>query len=308
MDTFLNPEFTRELNIIRLANNVSKSNDGPKRSSDVSNDSTYVGTTPASLAVELVHYKVNAHLESLNMTGYTNVVCKQELFSKLRFSYVEQVTKEKFLQAITSDTPLFTEPQENARLEAQLAEEKVVLKAQKEEVAKMAEDLERRGKELARRKHYSSYVVKLETNIGEGYEQIQLQKSTLTELPEKIAELEATIETLRTEHPSPAKSSNPNLNLPLPATLSLLTERESELSSLDSQIRALQATLPRKSRELDRLESELQPLTGQKKTVIAQAKEARKRREEGGVDDMEQKGRWYRASHTALQQMLGVEN
>jgi hypothetical protein len=46
----------------------------------------------------------------------------------------------------------------------------------------------------------------------------------------------------------------------------------------------------------------------QKKTVVGQAKEARKRREEGGVDDMEQKGRWYRASHTALQQMLGTES
>jgi hypothetical protein len=36
------------------------------------------------------------------------------------------------------------------RLEAQLAEEKAVLKAQKEMVAKMAEELESRGKELAR--------------------------------------------------------------------------------------------------------------------------------------------------------------
>jgi hypothetical protein len=46
----------------------------------------------------------------------------------------------------------------------------------------------------------------------------------------------------------------------------------------------------------------------QKKAVVGQAKEARKRREEGGLDDMEQKGRWYRASHTTLQQMLGTES
>jgi hypothetical protein len=37
-------------------------------------------------------------------------------------------------------------------LETQLAEEKVALKAQKEEVAKMVEVLEIRGKELATRK------------------------------------------------------------------------------------------------------------------------------------------------------------
>jgi chromosome segregation ATPase len=147
-----------------------------------------------------------------------------------------------------------------------------------------------------------------ETDHHIGYEQIELQKTILQDLPEQIAGLEATIDSLRTEHPSPAKSSNPNLNLPLPATLTLLSERESELSSLDAQIRALQNNLPRKSRELERLESELQPLMAQKKTVVSQAKEARKRREEGGVDDMEQKGRWYRASHTALQQMLGAES
>jgi len=57
------------------------------------------------------------------------------------------------LKAITSETPLFIEPQENARLEAQLAEEKAVLKAQKEMVAKMAEELESIGKELARSRH-----------------------------------------------------------------------------------------------------------------------------------------------------------
>ncbi|KAE9973556.1 hypothetical protein BLS_003555 [Venturia inaequalis] len=271
MDILSKPEFKSELAIIRLANNISKSSSAEKRSSDVSTDSTFGGTTPAGLAVELVHYR--------------------ELFSKLRFSHNEQVTKEKFLKALTSDTPLFIEPQENARLEAQLAEEKAALKAHKEAVAKMAEDLERKGKELARR-----------------YEQIELQKTILADLPEQIANLQATIETLRTEHPSPAKSSNPNLNLPLPATLSLLSERESELSSLDAQIRALQNNVPRKTRELERLESELQPLLAQKKTVVGQAKEARKRKEEGGVEDMEQKGRWYRASHTALSQMLGTES
>jgi hypothetical protein len=58
MDILSKPEFNSELAIIRLANNFSKSNGGEKRSSDVSTDSTFGGTTPAGLAVELVHYKV----------------------------------------------------------------------------------------------------------------------------------------------------------------------------------------------------------------------------------------------------------
>ena len=42
------------------------------------------------------------------------------------------------------------EPQENIELEAQLAEVKAVLKAQKEDVANMVKALEEEGRELSR--------------------------------------------------------------------------------------------------------------------------------------------------------------
>lgn len=215
----------------------------------------------------------------------------QELFKKLRFSYIEQVTKERFLRAITSETPFFIEPQENTELETKLLEEKSVLKAQKEEVARMIVALEAKGRELAKR-----------------HEQVQLRKSQLRELPERIASLESTIDRLKALHPSSKTSDNPSLNLSLRDTISLLGERESELASLDSALSILQSLVPRKARELERLEAELQPLQNQKKFTVAQAKEARKRREEGGVDELEQKGRWYKASHTALVKALGVES
>ena len=77
----------------------------------------------------------------------------QELFSKLRFSYLEQVTKEKFLRAIVGDPPLIVEHNENIELESQLAEIKAVLKAQKLHVADMVNELEERGRELAQRKY-----------------------------------------------------------------------------------------------------------------------------------------------------------
>lgn len=76
----------------------------------------------------------------------------QELFSKLRFSYLEQVTKEKFLRAIVGEPPLIVDHQENVDLEVQLAEVKNVLKAQKEDVANLVKDLEERGRELSRRR------------------------------------------------------------------------------------------------------------------------------------------------------------
>ena len=74
----------------------------------------------------------------------------QELFSKLRFSYIEQVTKEKFLRAIVGDPPQVIEHYENVELEAQLVHAKVGLKAKKLEVDGMVEKLETRGRELSR--------------------------------------------------------------------------------------------------------------------------------------------------------------
>lgn len=61
------------------------------------------------------------------------------------------MTKEKFLRSIVGDSPLIVEPAENLELEAQLAEVKIVLKEQKEGVARMVGELEERGRKLARR-------------------------------------------------------------------------------------------------------------------------------------------------------------
>ena len=106
--------------------------DNAKRESDVSADARE-HTSVASLEAELEHYK--------------------DLFSKLRFSYVEQVTKEKFLRAIVSDPPLLVEPHENSELEAQLKEVKAHLKTEKEGVAELTKELEIQGRELARSKY-----------------------------------------------------------------------------------------------------------------------------------------------------------
>ena len=80
----------------------------------------------------------------------------QELFSKLRFSYLEQVTKEKFLKAITGDPPLIIEPHENLELEKQLLVFKASLKAQKTKVSAMTTELEAMGRDLSRRRHSTS--------------------------------------------------------------------------------------------------------------------------------------------------------
>lgn len=189
------------------------------------------------------------------------------------------------------DPPLVVEHQENVELEETLAESKAALKAQKIDVANLVEELEKKGRELCAK-----------------HEKVQLQTTQLKELPEKIQGLQARIEELQAaQHPG----SHPTLNLPLEKTLSLVEERERERSELDRQLEQLQVMLPRKTRELERLNAELQPLEVKRLGSSASAKEAKRRKEEalGGVgDDLEERGRWWRGVEGGLKGMLGVEN
>jgi hypothetical protein len=85
--------------------------------------------TRASLDAELEHYK--------------------DLFSKLRFSYVEQVTKENFLKAIVADPPQLVDAAENALLEEHLAQAKAALKANKERSNQKVQELQELASRLA---------------------------------------------------------------------------------------------------------------------------------------------------------------
>ncbi|KAG9233687.1 hypothetical protein BJ875DRAFT_463509 [Amylocarpus encephaloides] len=262
---------SQELSIIKLSEPLTaplNSRSG-ERTSDVSTD-LLDNPTPASLEADLAHYR--------------------ELFSKLRFSYLEQVTKEKFIRAIVGDPPLVVEHQENVELEQSLALSKAALKARKAEVEELVEQLEVKGRQLCRK-----------------YENVQLQTAQLKELPQRIEELEASVEELKA---SQQPGSNPTLNMPLDKTLSLISERRKEQAELDRQLEQLQTMVPRKTRELERLNAELQPLEVRRLGTTASAREAKRRREEalGGVgDDLEERGRWWRGVESGLKGMLDVE-
>jgi chromosome segregation ATPase len=135
-----------------------------------------------------------------------------------------------------------------------------------------------------------------------------MHTAQLSTLPSEVATLQASVEKL--QKAQAVDPANPSFSLPLPEIQSLLANQENELLHLDTQIAMLQASIPRKTKELDRLERELEPLEIQKNGVVAAAKEARRRRDEGeaGIGDgLEQRGRWLRAVDKGLVEMLGVE-
>ena len=260
-----------EISIIKLSEPITSSaaSDPRQRTSDASSASLFEGPTPASLDADLAHYT--------------------ELFGKLRFSYVEQVTKEKFIRAIVGDPPLIVSMQENLDTERDNSEAKAQLKSLKLEVADMVEALEAKGRELSLR-----------------YENIQLETAQLRELPGKTAELEERVRHLRAAQDVPG-TADPSLSLPLGKTLDLTARRKREQQELARELEALQARVPRKEKEAERLRAELQPLETRRQNSLAGAREARRRKEAalgGAADDLEQRARWWRASEGVLEQVV----
>jgi DNA repair exonuclease SbcCD ATPase subunit len=252
-------------------NDPSSTNTNLPRTSDVST-SSLDAPTPSSLEADLAHYR--------------------ELFSKLRFSYVEQVTKEKFIRAIVGDPPLIVSPQENADLEASNAAAKAELKALKTEVAGMVEELERRGRELAGR-----------------YETVQAEMRLVRELPGKIATLEKRVAELKAAQQL-APDAKPEMNLPLGKTLALVEGKRRELAGVERQLELLGGQVPRKRKEVERLRGEVAALENRRANSAAAAREAKRRREnaQSGVEDeLEARGRWYRASETVLRRVLDLQ-
>lgn len=258
--------------ILHLSEPLLTTNGNANNSNNDSQDASYTQlmNAPSSLSADLVHYR--------------------DLFSKLRFSYVEQVTKERFLRAVIADQPEFVSAEDNAELEERLKTDKAELKAKKEEVRALIGELEAQGRQLAQR-----------------YEQIQVRTSQLESLPSEIAELEQVISRLKdVQEP---KSEDAELSLPLQPTMDLLRQREQELQSVDLEIARLQAALPAKKAEVSRLQDELEPIQMRKIKAVEEAKEARRRREGGGngeADELEEKGRWLRGVEGSLKAMLEV--
>lgn len=140
-----------------------------------------------------------------------------------------------------------------------------------------------------------------------GYETISLQTTLLSSLPAQTDHLQSTIESLRPLTNPLSSSTPPNLSLPLHATSSLLSEREIEIAQLNQQLKTLQQALPRKTRELEKVENELKVLEIQRDGVVMAAREAVKRKEEGGWGDgLEGRGRWLKGSEAGLREMLEV--
>lgn len=226
--------------------------------------------TPQSLRTDLEHYKI--------------------LFSKLRFSYLEQVTKEKFLRSIVGDPPLIVENADCAELEVRLVEEKSKLKAQKEEVRVLIEELERAGSEVSRR-----------------YNTLHVGGQRLSVIEDEIEAIHQGIADFRAQLPDDDQDLR---GWPLTRVQENLLGKQRELQATDRRLTGLRSDLPERSAELDTLKREMQQLEVQRLGSMAAADDAQKRKEgrvTGGTgDEVEERARWLRAQEAILISLLEV--
>ncbi|KAF3912729.1 hypothetical protein ABW21_db0209440 [Orbilia brochopaga] len=212
----------------------------------------------------------------------------KEYFSKLRFQYLEQVTKERFLNAITADVPELVEAEEIEALEVRVAAQKSELRKCKDEVNAINAEISRLGRKVC-----DEYAA-LKTTIP-----------TITSLPATIASLESDVAALLHFSPNQAvdADADADLNLPLRDTLHRLQATDSEIIQLQRQIDAANRTIASRTRRIEVLDRELKPLEANAEAVSATAEESRLRREEErqrGLANRENVGRWYRTVEGVL--------
>ncbi|KAI9747035.1 MAG: hypothetical protein M1815_004693 [Lichina confinis] len=211
----------------------------------------------------------------------------EELFSKLRFQYLEQVTKEKFLNAILDDKLVLADHDQNVALEARLAQEKARLKAHKLDVEALVARLDSKSRDLAER-----------------YEDVELQLAQERSLPFVVETLQRAVLDLR--EPETSDDEDAPRRLSLPSTLALIAERQEENKALDDELASLRSTLARKVQELQRLQAQLTPLETQWQASVRAADDAQRRKADlgAGADDLENRGRWWRSAGEGLEEML----
>lgn len=229
-------------------------------------------STPASLDADLTHYR--------------------DLFAKLRFSFSEQITKEKYIRCIVGKHPSHAPtPEENAALEAQVLVMKADLKAKKRANEALIAEMDELAREIARK-----------------YDEVNMGLAELEILPGEIADLEAEVQVLKDqirEKEGSEVNEDPRMNLSLEETERLIEEQRQKDEELRRQIAELEALLPDKTRESEQAVKELEEVEARRNEITKAVRDMQKRKESGGRDMLEEQGRWYQSSATVMKALLG---
>lgn len=262
-----------------LSENPNQQQQSPSSTTQNESSNALPILTPSTLAADLSHYR--------------------DLFSKLRFSYLEQVTKEKYLRSIVGDPPVLYTASDNAALEEKLVGMKAALKEKKAQ----SEEVVRQLGELAQQ------LAEEWDNVSEGLAVLEQVPIEIEELEKEVDDLRERVRTLESEmdlEDGDAGNARVDMTMGLEDTRAAIEERQLQIADVDAQIAALQAQLPAKTRECERADRELGELEARRNEATKLAMEVRRIREEGGRDPLEDQGRWLRGEEALLRGLLGI--
>lgn len=222
----------------------------------------------------------------------------RDLFSKLRFSYLEQVSKEKYLRAIVGEPPLIATIEDNAALEEKLVELKSELQTKKRASEAIVLELEGLAKDIAAR-----------------YDRINTEMQLLEELPGEIQVLENEVDSLKrrladydNEVGDEVVDTNPRMNLSLEETQRILHEQQQWNEALQEQISQLESKMTATSRECEQAERELEETEARRNEITRSIRDMEGRTRKEGRNTMEARGRWLRSEKDVLREVLGLQD
>ncbi|KAJ3163093.1 hypothetical protein HDU86_002262 [Geranomyces michiganensis] len=206
----------------------------------------------------------------------------EELFQKMKFTFVEQKAKEGFLKRVLDVPARFPTPQDVDSLNISAGEKQKLLKAKKQ-ICKELRD-------------------QVEQLIVAGYtDQVAMtEKVALTEqVLQEHALLERELETLVQNATPPSTSELEEHEL-------AIAEQDAVLAELRAQLTKQQSALAQQRSSTDALHAELSKLRAQRADADAAASEAKAiaRSKDPQLDEL---GKWYREQTLFLKQLQGVK-
>ncbi|CAO3681354.1 unnamed protein product [Umbelopsis vinacea] len=222
---------------------------------------------------------VNEHPQSFSMAAEFY----KDHFAKLKFNYLEQETKDRFLKSLVKDPPMVVEQSDNWEIDRQNREEKQKLKAGKLETTTLKREIATVGKTL-----YDSF-----TDLSH---KIKKTESVFSEVNEMEAELTKM-----------SQEADKHSKLTVEEAKNIIDQQTHDFQDISNDMEKRRDTISELSWKIENLEHEIEQLESQKFTAESYAADAVRmaNKRDPTVEDLT---KWYLSIVTLCNNLYGLHD
>ncbi|KAJ1660553.1 hypothetical protein IWQ61_000554 [Dispira simplex] len=206
----------------------------------------------------------------------------KERFTKLKFNYLEQATKERFIHDLMREPPVVVQQEDNHELEAHNAQHKQQLKKRKHEAGVRREQIE--------------YLVE---TVANDYERLRQELGQASELIQTVATLEQELQELENQ------GEDHEQKLTIQESQTKLQDQLQKLAVTNANIERTSADLAQQDKEMAALEEEIRRLEKTRKTQDTLAAEA-VRLAKNKNPRIQYLCQWYNEAIDLMGELLGI--